>query len=186
MVMHDGRPIASDVVVGSAAGYGATMAMEYFNSFVYEHVESEAARRREQELREAMPTVVMARIVNDRLGGRLPEQRVDKLGEWAHFAFGVAWGPIYAALRRRTGIGPLKLGLGLGPFVSLAFDEGLTPAAVFSRPNRAFPWQTHARAFAAHLAFGLALASLVEGCWQAIPAHPEQRRQRRLLRFIKR
>ncbi len=49
------------------------------------------------------------------------------------------------------------------------FDEGLTPAAGFSAPNRAFSWQTHARAFVAHLAFGVTLAVLVVASWRIVP-----------------
>lgn len=35
----NGKALISDVVAGSAAGYGATMAMEYFSSFAHQHRE---------------------------------------------------------------------------------------------------------------------------------------------------
>jgi|SRR5579884_2321394 len=162
MTQSKGSTLISDAAVGTAAGYGATLLMEHASSWMYEHVESSAARQREEQLRDAMPTVVMAGKLNDRLGKPLSADRVQKVGEWLHFGFGVAWGPAYAIARRRTTIGPLKLGLLLGAGVSLVFDEGLTPAAGFSPPNRAFPWQTHARAFSAHLVFGAGIAGLVE------------------------
>jgi hypothetical protein len=161
--------LLADAAVGVAAGYGATVVMEHAGSWLYEHVESADAREREQRLRDSMPTVVMVGKLNDRLGGRLREERVQKLGEWLHFGFGTAWGPAYALARRQTNIAPLKLGLLLGAGVSLVFDEGLTPAAGFSAPNRAFPWQTHARAFGAHLIFGAALATLFEISRRVLP-----------------
>jgi hypothetical protein len=166
----DGSALVSDLAIGSAAGLGATVVMEYASSWLYEHVESEAARRREEELRDAMPTVVLARKLHGKLGGGLGDEAVDKLGERLHFGFGAVWGPVYALLRRRTRLSPLKLGLLLGTGVSLAFDEGLTPAAGLSPPNRAFPWQTHARAYVAHLVFGAALAAMMELGLRVIPA----------------
>ncbi len=124
-----------------------------------------------------MPTVVMAGKANVALGEPLGSKALEKLGTWLHFGFGTAWGPAYAALRRRTPIPPLALGAALGTFVSLVFDEGLTPAAGLSLPNRAFPWQTHARAYLAHLVFGITVAGLTEACWRAAP-----RRWRRWIR----
>jgi hypothetical protein len=161
--------IISDAAVGVAAGYGASVVMEHASSWLYQQVESPAAREREERLRDAMPTVVMARKLNDRLGEPLTDDHLQKLGEWLHFGFGTAWGPVYALAGRRTGINPLKLGLLLGAGVWVVFDEGLTPAAGFSPPNRAFPWQTHARAFIAHLVFGAAIAGLVEAGTRLTP-----------------
>jgi uncharacterized membrane protein YagU involved in acid resistance len=164
------RPaIIGDAAIGAAAGCGASVAMEHASSWLYEHVESPAARDREEQLREAMPTVVMAGRLNHRLGEPLTDDHVQKLGEWLHFGFGTAWGPVYALARRRTEIKPLTLGLLLGAGVSVVFDEGLTPVVGFSPPNRAFPWQTHARAFISHLVFGAAIAGLVEAGTRLTP-----------------
>jgi hypothetical protein len=169
------RELATDLAVGSASGLGATLTMEYASSWLYGHVESEDARRREEELREAMPTVVMARKANAAFGQPLSANALEKLGTWLHFGFGTAWGPVYAALRSETTIPPLALGAALGSFVSLVFDEGLTPAAGLSPPNRAFPWQTHVRGYLAHLLYGIMLAAFTEACWRMAP----RRRRRR-------
>lgn len=49
--------------------------------------------------------------------------------------------------------------------MSLIADELMTPAAGCSAPNRAYPLVTHLRGFAAHLAFGLAVAGVTEAAW---------------------
>jgi hypothetical protein len=95
------RPaIIGDAAIGIAAGYGASVSMEHASSWLYEHVESPAAREREQRLRRAMPTVVMTGKLNDRLGEPLTNERVQKLGELLHFGFGTAWAHARAFISR--------------------------------------------------------------------------------------
>lgn len=81
-------------------------------------------------------------------------------------ALAVSWAPVYAYLRRRRpGLRPVPAGLVMGSAMSLVADEAITPALGFSAPNRAYPLSTHLRGFAAHLAFGLAVAALTEAMW---------------------
>ena len=49
-----------------------------------------------------------------------------------------------------------------GAAMSLVVDEGMTPLLGFSAPNREYPFVTHLRGFAAHLAFGLGVAATAE------------------------
>lgn len=82
-----------------------------------------------------------------------------------HYGLAVSWAPVYALIRRTTLIGPVSAGLASGAAMSLIVDEGLTPMLGFSAPNRDYPLITHARGFAAHLAFGLAVAAVTEATW---------------------
>ncbi len=49
--------------------------------------------------------------------------------------------------------------------MSLIVDEGITPLAGFSAPNRVYPAATHLRGLAAHLVYGLAVAAVTETAW---------------------
>lgn len=56
--------------------------------------------------------------------------------------------------------------------MSLIVDEGITPLAGFSAPNRDYPAVTHLRGFAAHLAFGIAVAAVTETAWTILGRRP--------------
>jgi putative membrane protein len=153
------KPLVKDVVAGLVAGTVGTMVMERVSMALYEY-ESEEDKKREEELREAMPTVVMVQKLNEQAELGLSDERVQKLGEWAHFGFGVGWGPVYAALERRTQLHPVVLGSLLGTGVWVLFDEGFVPLVKLSPPNKEFPLSTHVRAFLNHLVFGLTIAGV--------------------------
>ena len=79
-----------------------------------------------------------------------------------HYGFGVSWEPVYIFLRWWTDLSPILAGLLMGAAMSLVVDEGRTPLLGFSAPNRDYPFLTHLRGFAAHLAFGLGVAGTAE------------------------
>jgi hypothetical protein len=56
--------------------------------------------------------------------------------------------------------------------MSVVADELMTPAFGFSAPNLDYPLVTHARGFAAHLAFGLAVAAVMEAGWTVTGDRP--------------
>jgi hypothetical protein len=56
--------------------------------------------------------------------------------------------------------------------MSVVADELITPAFGFSAPNLDYPLVTHARGFAAHLVFGLAVAVSFEAGWALTRRQP--------------
>jgi hypothetical protein len=80
--------------------------MEKASTFLYAR-QSEEARRREEELRQEMPTTVLVRKVADWQEVKLEDEQADRLGMWVHYGFGAAGGPVAVVLAKTTPIGPL-------------------------------------------------------------------------------
>jgi uncharacterized membrane protein YagU involved in acid resistance len=105
-------------------------------------------------------------------GFELSEKQLDRLSLVFHYGLAVQWAPLYPLLRRRANLGPVTAGLATGTAMSIVADELMTPAFGFSAPNLEYPLVTHARGFAAHLAFGLAVAAVIEAGWTAVRSRP--------------
>jgi hypothetical protein len=133
--------------------------MEYASSWLYEREDAQA-RTREEQLRPGMPTTVLVRKAARLLGRELEEDRATKLGTWTHYAFGAAGGPTAKLLTAR-GIPPLTAGLAVATGMSVFADEGLNTLLGLTPPPKAFPWQAHARGFAAHAVYGIILGLML-------------------------
>jgi hypothetical protein len=156
------RQLVSDVGIGMIGGYVGTKVMERVSMKLYE-LESEEARKREEEVRPGPPFEIAARKTTQALGIELSEEQLQMLAMYGfHYGLGMGWGPVYTILRRKTNLDPVSAGLLSGAAMSLIVDEGITPLFGFSAPNRAYPLVTHLRGFAAHLAFGLGVALTAE------------------------
>ncbi len=160
--------IARDTAVAAAAGYIGGTIMEQFNMQAFQRLEPEEDREREQHVRPGPPYVVAARKMAGSVGVELEDEKAQKAGMALHYLLPISWAPVYMALRRRTGMRPLTAGLASGAAMSLIVDEGMTPLLGFSAPNKAYPASTHVRGFVAHLVFGVAVATVVEGAWRLL------------------
>lgn len=156
--------LVEDLALGAASGYLATKVMEPVSMKLYEW-ESDADRQREDEVRPGPPFGIAADKTLALVGIHLQGAAQERAGMTFHYGLAVSWAPVYALIRRTTLIGPVSAGLASGAAMSLIVDEGLTPMLGFSAPNRDYPLITHARGFAAHLAFGLAVAAVTEATW---------------------
>lgn len=149
----------SDVMVGSLAGYGATLVMERAATKMYE-AQSESSRQREEQLRTEMPTTTLVRKMGEAAGAKVSDDRAERLGMWAHYGFGTSGGPA-AALLMRHGLGAVPAGVAVGVGMWVAVDEGANAVLGLTPPATEFPLVTHARALAAHLVYGLAVGALL-------------------------
>ena len=165
------RTLLADGALSVAAGYAGTKAMEPIGMKLYE-LESDADREREDAVRPGAPYRLAAEKISGLLGLDLDEEQMGKASMAMHYGLAISWAPLYPLLRRRTGLGPVAAGLATGAAMSLIADELMTPAFGFSAPNRKYPFATHARGFAAHLAFGLAVAATVETGWSVLGPRP--------------
>jgi uncharacterized membrane protein YagU involved in acid resistance len=156
-----------DVVIGLIGGYVGTRVMEPVAMKLYK-LEPEEDRKQEDAVRPGSPYEIAVKKAADLVGAEPSEEQVKKMGLAVHYGTGMSWGPVYTVLRRLTGLSPLPAGLLTGASMSLIMDEGLTPALGLSAPNRAYPAVTHARAFVAHLAFGLGVAATAEVLYRVI------------------
>lgn len=159
-LIKDGAAIA-------VAGWAGTKAMEPVSMKLYE-LESEEAREQEDRVRPGPPFELAAQRTTDLLGIELDDATQQKAGMVFHYGAGLSWVPVYMILRRRTGLGPLSAGVVTGASMSLILDETVTPLIGASAPNRDYPLVTHLRGFAAHLAYGLAVAATVELAWKLL------------------
>jgi hypothetical protein len=69
---------------------------------------------------------------------------------------GAGMGIAYVLAARRWPLGWLTGGATFGALYFLLMDEGVSPALGLVGDNKRYPWQSHARGFAAHMAFGVA------------------------------
>jgi hypothetical protein len=160
-----------DLVLAAAAGYIGTKVMEPVSMRLYE-LEPVAARQREDAARPGPPYRVAAEKLTTLIGLELTEAQLDRLSLVLHYGLAAQWAPLYPLLRRRAGLGPVAAGLATGAVMSVVADELMTPAFGFSAPNLDYPLVTHARGFAAHPAFGVAVAATIEAGWAATGRRP--------------
>jgi F0F1-type ATP synthase assembly protein I len=156
------RNLASDLVIGAAAGAAATWLMDEATTALYES-ESEEVRDREDDARGDKTAYEIAAEKAAKLAGkRLKKAQRKQIGQAIHWSLGIGAGVIYGALRnqfRGLGIGS---GLAYGVVFWLAMDEGANTLLGLTPPPNAFPWQTHARGLAGHLVLGAAVEAVFD------------------------
>ncbi|MGH7664010.1 MAG: DUF1440 domain-containing protein [Gemmatimonadaceae bacterium] len=153
--MAEGQSIIADLIDGAVAGAVATWVMGKVTTYLYEH-EDMAARKREDRTREGKTAYgVAAERAARALGIELTDEERDKeYGPAIHWTLGIGAGALYGVLRPRLESAALARGLAFGTAFWLLMDETVTPAIGLTPGPAAFPWQTHARGLAGHLAFG--------------------------------
>jgi hypothetical protein len=146
----------TEVVKGAIAGAVATWSLDRVTNWMYER-EPRAAREREDRARHGRTAYEAAAERLARLMGRNldPNQR-RAWGTAIHWALGIGAGAIYTAFGRKFPGARKAGGLAFGTAFWAAVDEGLVALLGLTPPPQAFPWETHVRGLAGHLAFGLA------------------------------
>ena len=144
-----------EILKGAVAGAVATLALDQVTSWMYKR-EPQSARRQEDQARHGRTAYESAaERVAGLLGRRLSADERRRLGTVIHWALGVGAGIAYGAFGRRVP----KLSRGGGGAFGTAFwaavDEGLLTLTGLTPPPKAFPWETHARGLAGHLAYGI-------------------------------
>lgn len=155
--MRDG--LIRDAVVGSVAGYAATLVMERASTAIYER-QSESSRHQEEQMRTEMPTTTLVRKVAAAVGTNIDDERAGRVGSLVHYAFGAAGGPLTARLVR-SGLGAVPAGLAVGTGMWVVVDEGANAVLDLTPPAPEYPLVTHARALVAHLIYGATVGALV-------------------------
>lgn len=150
-----------DLGVGLVGGFVGTKVMEPVQMTLYEW-EPEQARKHEERVRPGPPFQIAAQKMSEGLGLNLHDSQRQTLGMALHYGLGMAWGPVYTLVARRSGTHPLLAGLLTGAAMSILADEFMTPAMGASAPNREYPLVTHLRGFVGHLVFGVSVAATAE------------------------
>jgi hypothetical protein len=156
-----GKQLAGDALAAVVAGLWAAGAMNRTTTAFYKR-QSEASRRREEEVSEGVAYAVVIQKAAALVGREVEPDRAERLGEAFHYAMGALLAPGYVVLRRQTGLRPVAAGLTLGLTVSVIVDEVANPLLGFTAPPRAYPLATHLRGLAGHVVYGLTVAGLFE------------------------
>jgi hypothetical protein len=153
--MKHRRSTSIEVLKGAVAGVVATWALDRVTTWMYAH-EPRRARQQEDQARHGRTAYeIAAERVASLLGRRLTRQERHQLGTAIHWALGIAAGIAYSAFGRKVPRFRRAAGGAFGTAFWAAVDEGLLTLMGLTPPPKAFPWETHARGLAGHLAYGI-------------------------------
>jgi hypothetical protein len=147
------------VAGGLVAGLSATLLMEYASNAIWKR-QGDEAKQKENELRSEMPTTVLVKKLASAAGTELGDDKAQKAGMVAHYAFGAAGGPAAQALMT-VGATPMKAAMTVAAGMELLVDQGANTALGLTAPSWEFPAVANVRAVAAHVAYGLALGLML-------------------------
>jgi hypothetical protein len=139
------------LLVGAAAGFLAGKAMDQATTWFYGR-QSEASKRREQELLPEGAPLASARKLAGLIGAEPNDDQAGAIAQALHQSLGQGYGVVAAALTRR-GVPPLAAGLGTGMAGFLLVDE-LANSLFFTPPPQAYPVESHLRGVVGHLTLG--------------------------------
>lgn len=155
-----------DLALGAVAGVAAVWALDRVDWFLYNR-EPEAVQRRTRMARRGRdPAHTLVDIIAGAMGRSPPGQpdypKPTALGNAVHYSIGLSAALPYALLRRdhawlKSGGGSL-----FGAALWALQDEGLNAISGLSAPPQRYHWRTHARGLVAHVAFGVALETLLK------------------------
>jgi hypothetical protein len=148
--------VTTNVLKGAIAGAVATWTLDLVTTYMYER-EAQPERQREDQARRGRSAYESAaEKVGRILGCELSEDGRQRLGVAIHWLLGMGAGVFYGAVGRKIPAFRRAGGGAFGTAFWAAVDEGLNPFLGLTPPPKAFPWQTHARGLAGHLAYGVA------------------------------
>jgi hypothetical protein len=142
------------VVTGALVGYVAGRTMDAATT-AFQARQSEASRRREQELAPGGVLLQLGRQIGAALGRDLDDAAAGRIGFAIHRSFGVAYGILAAALVRR-GWNPWTAGCGVAAAAFVVVDEGS------ALPQLAdYPLVSHVRGVVGHATLGVTTGALL-------------------------
>ena len=139
---------------GALVGYAASRTMDGATTYFYSR-QSEASRRREQELAPGGTLVQLGKKLGGVVGRDLDDAAAGRVGLAIHRTFGVTYG-ILAALLVRWGWRPVPAGLAVGAAAFAVVDEGTALPLATS-----YPLVSHLRGVMGHTTVGLAIGVLL-------------------------
>lgn len=160
--------IFRDAAYGAVGGLIGSYAMEKVSSALYER-EAPEKRQREEQLRKEPPFMVLAERLIRQSGLEVTRDRKQRLGKTIHWGYGMAWGALYGALRRRVPVLSRAGGLLFGIGFALVGDELMNAVMGLAAPPKEFPVDAHVRGLLGHVAFTAAADGTVRGLEAVLP-----------------
>jgi hypothetical protein len=146
--------IRSTVTSGALAGYAASRTMDAVTTW-FHGWQSEASRRREEELAPGGMLVQFGKQLGAATGRELDDEQADRLGVAVHRSLGTVYGVTAAALVRR-GRRPVPAGLAVAGVGFLVVDEATSLPLATS-----YPLISHLRGVVGHATVGLVIGVLL-------------------------
>lgn len=140
---------------GALAGYAASRTMDVATTWFYAR-QSEASKRREQELAPGGTLVQLGTQLGALAGRELDAEAAGRVGVAVHRTFGVTYGILAAVLVRR-GWRPVPAGLAVGTAAFVVVDEGTALPLATS-----YPLVSHLRGVVGHATVGLVIGLLLD------------------------
>lgn len=160
--MHRQNEVWKDLALGAAAGAVATWAMGLATTYLYEHEDAQARQREDAARGGKTAYGSAADKAAGLVGVELSEEARQRAGSALHWTLGAGAGAAYGLLRRRWPRVTAGQGLAFGTAFFALMDEGANTALALTPPPQAFPWQAHARGFAAHLLYGAVTETVLD------------------------
>jgi hypothetical protein len=160
---------AGRVVRGALAGYLGSRTMDVVTTWFYAR-QSEASKRREQELAAGGTLVQLGKQLGAAVGRTLDDEAAGRVGVAVHRAFGMVYGVLAAALVRR-GTPPVRAGLTVTAVAWALVDEGTALPLATS-----YPLVSHARGVVGHATLGLAIGAVLRLLDELSRRRPRRRR----------
>ena len=158
MITKRSSDTVRDLAIGAAIGYCASRVMDRATDWYFEH-QSEASRRREEEVAPGGTLVLAGRWLAKTLGRDVTDEEAERIGWVIHRVLGVTYGTAAAALAR-SGVSPLQAGIATGATAFVLVDEGFMSAFVTPPPWAYLP-ESHVRGIVGHLAYGGAVGAML-------------------------
>lgn len=153
------RSLTKEIAIGAGAAYAASKVMDRVTT-AYMEQQSEASKRREQDLQQEPSYARAAEKLAELRGRDIDEDEAQQLGQRLHLGLGLSGGLVAGFLAAR-GMNPIGAGLLTGLGMWLLVDEGANAALGLTPPATAYPKETHIRGLLGHLAYGGALGVLL-------------------------
>lgn len=141
-----------DILIGGLAGVAGMLAMPMITKAMYKH-ESQEKKHLEEKLRPEPPFKIMAKKIVNGVNANPSEEALEMFSMGMHWGYGIAWGGLYGAVRKKY---PVLSKFGGAPFGVLFFlvgDELVNTVFKITPPPQTFPVDAHVRGLMGHLVF---------------------------------
>ena len=154
---RNSRNLATELILGAAAGAVATWLMDLATTALYERQPEDVTRRENEARGDETAYATAAAKTAGFAGVELNKEQRQTLGTAIHWTLGTFAGAGYGALRHTVPNFRLGSGLAYGFAFWLVMDEAALTLLGVAPPPQRFPWQTHARGLAGHLVLGASI-----------------------------
>jgi len=142
--------MTNHLVIGAAAGIVAGIVTGQ-SERILDRLISRKQKRRERRVREASPHQLAAPVGAEKILGRKPTDGEEQAAQIAFgLLYGVGWGLLYAATRRRFPQVTRAAGLPFALPFFFVCDGLIAPLIGLSPPLRQIPWQPSAKELVNH------------------------------------